>query len=459
MIKFANIYSDNMIFQQGKPIRLWGFCDTDTAVTAEIIENGKAIAAAEAKPANGKWYAELEALGVKRELEVSIRQSGENAVLKNTAVGEVWLCSGQSNIECGFDYCTGAEEYIEGFDSCDIRFMDIEQAIAFEPRENAEDVRWVRVDAESCMPLSTVGCVFAQRLAKELDIPVGIVKNYRGGNSIVSYLSAERLAACDTDGIFAAQLEREKKELKAAWSMIPTGFYNAMTAPLAPFSFKGMLWYQGETDSAYARPDYYAKCLKELIAQQRELFRDEELPVLLVQLCPFGQDPFDYKKIRQIQLETALADENIRLIVTAELGPTGAEGESPIHPKYKTPIGERCAAAALAEVYRMTEAEWSGPLIKNVTAENGDLLVHFSHCGEGLRSEGELSGFEIGSDEFFINGTPAEILNSDTVVIRNAARTKILQYSYVNLVGKNRLSGSLTNETGVPASPFRIKIN
>lgn len=107
----------------------------------------------------------------------------------------------------------------------------------------------------------------------------------------------------------------------------------------------------------------------------------------------------------------------------------------------------------------MTEAEWSGPLIKNVTAENGDLLVHFSHCGEGLRSEGELSGFEIGSDEFFINGTPAEILNSDTVVIRNAARTKILQYSYVNLVGKNRLSGSLTNETGVPASPFRIKIN
>lgn len=453
MFKIFNIYSDNMIFQRNEPIRLCGICDDESDISAELIYENKCIQKAAAYVSDGRWAAELGPLSACRKITLRVVCGRECIELKNIAVGDVWLCSGQSNIECGFDYCVKTEKYTENFEKYDIRFLDMEQNISFDEESNLRNPKWLVVDNENYLPLSTVSCIFGQCLAKETDVPIGLVKNYRGGNSIITYLSEESLSACDDDGIFMHRLESEKKEIKSAWSMIPTAFYNAMTSPLKPFSFKGMLWYQGETDSAYSRPVYYKKSLKRLIGQYRETFGDK-LPVILVQLCPFETDPFDYKKIRQHQLEVSKETENTYLVITADLGPSGEEGESAIHPKYKTPIGERCAMAALSNIYNTGGEEWCGPVFEYAEAEGDNLVLYFGHYGDGLLcSEDALSGFEAGENEFFINGVPAEITDKNKVTLKGCAGAKIIRYAYNNMA-----YGNLTNNVKIPASPFIEKL-
>ncbi len=217
---------------------------------------------------------------------------------------------------------------------------------------------------------------------------------------------------------------------------------------------KGMLWYQGETDSAYERPAYYKDLLTKLVEQYRAAFGALQLPVILVQLCPFETEPFDFKVIREIQRRFADEDENVYLIGTADMGPTGEAGEDPIHPKYKTPIGERCAMAALANVYGKDIGEWCGPVIENVSRKDEDLILQFSHCADGLTADGEVRGFEVGCDRFFINGVEAEILDKDKIIIKGAADVSIVRYSYFNLTPGQDWDGNVKNSIGMPMIPF-----
>lgn len=462
MIKFANIYGNNMVFQQGEPVIIWGYCDNSSKILIQWLEEDYCIAESIVYAEGGKWKAEFQPFEVKRDLTIRIKNLEEELVLSNVAIGEVWLCSGQSNIECDFGYCTGTERYIDKFAQYDIRFMDIEPMISFEKKENAENVRWVKVNRETILPLSVVSCIFGQCIGEKLNIPIGLVKNYRGGNSVISFLPEEIFRDREEYAFFVERFEAEKKKLKSAWSMIPAAFYNAMTVPLQVFRFKGVLWYQGETDSSYERSQYYKPLMKHLIAHWREIFKNEELPVVLVQLCPFEQEPFDYKLIRQIQLEISQEISNVYLVVTADLGPTGEEGESAIHPKYKTPIGERCAMAALNEVYNInTDEEWSGPIIKSAHREGEDLILIFDHCGAGLQAEGRVKGFEIDKKNgFFVDYVSAvEIILPDKVVIRNASDAEAVRYCYANTVIGKSLGGNLTNTTGIPASPFIVTIS
>lgn len=458
MIQLLNIYNDNMIFQREKPIKLCGYCSNNSEVFVDIFSGNKCLRKGKTKPKNGRWEVILDGLSAFRNLTVKVSCEKESITLSNIAIGDVWLCSGQSNIECDFNYCSSTEKYTQNFGNCDIRFLDMEQDINFIEKESLKNPEWIVLGKNNYHNLSVISCIFGQYIGEELDIPIGLVKNYRGGNSIITYLSEENIRECDIEGIFTEQLENEKKELKSAWSMIPTGFYNAMTAPLSPFSFKGMLWYQGETDSAYSRPIYYKEFLKKLIEQYRGQCNDLSLPVILVQLCPFEMDPFDFKIIRQIQLEVAEEDENVHLIVTADLGPTGEEGESAIHPKFKTPIGKRCAMAALANVYNKEMEEWSGPIVECANKNGSDLIIQFKHCGDGLSVAGEVSGFEIGRNEFFINGVKAEIFDKNKIIIKDAAYAKIVRYSYSNISVNGTLVGNIKNSVGMPASPFNINL-
>ena len=454
MIKLLNIYSDNMIFQRGKPIKFCGYCSKNSMICVEIFSGEKLLRQKKVSSEKNRWETELEAMEACRGLQIKISNGDESVTLSNVAVGDVWLCSGQSNIECDFNYCSGTEEYIGKFGNCDIRFLDMEQDINFSKNEELKNPKWISLNKENYMSLSVIGCIFGQYLAENINVPVGLIKNYRGGNSIVSFLSEENLKLCDRDGIFKEQLERERKEVKSAWSMIPTAFYNAMTAPIERFFIKGMLWYQGETDSAYERPIYYKELLKKLIEQYRAALNNLQLPVILVQLCPFEMEPFDFKVIREIQRKFADEVDNVYLIGTADMGPTGEAGEDPIHPKYKTPIGERCALAALANVYGKDIGEWSSSIIKSVSRKDEDLILQFDHCADGLTADGEARGFEVGCDSFFINGAKAEILDKDKIIIKGASNAKIIRYSYANLTPEQNWGGNVKNSIGMPMIPF-----
>ena len=451
-LRFANIYSDNLVLQQGAPMTIWGFSEGGT-VTVSLMDGKEQLCTASDRTKDGRWKVVLPPMEVARGLTLQASCGGETVRCENVAVGEVWVCSGQSNMECDFRYCSGTEAYLEECGRYDVRFMDVEQAIRFERQEEAVSSRWILMNRETVMPVGVAAYIFGHCLAKELDVPVGLIRDYRSGNSIITFLSEERMRARAEYAPFVEQFLAEKKETKSAWSMIPCAIYNAMTAPLEVLRVRGVYWYQGESDAAFDRPGYYPQMLDDLVDQWRCAFCDPKLPVLLVQLPPFGDDPFDYKTVRQTQFSLARRDENIHLVVTADLGPTGEEGESAIHPMYKNPVGERAARAACAEVYQVPDSgEWGGPLFEWAEVSGDKTILHFSHVGEGLCSDGPLRGFEFSRDGAYFAPANAVITGRSTVELDGAA--KIIRYCFINITEDRTLGGNLTNETGVPASPF-----
>lgn len=458
MLKFATIYGDNMVFQQQMPMTVWGYGDDGDEIKVSITsDNGECVSEGVSTVKDGRWSVELSPLEVMKNLSLTAEGAGGVVRLTNVAVGEVWFCSGQSNAECNFNYCSGTEEYIDEVGKFDFRFMDIEPAISFEERENGENVRWIIPDKSNMMELGVVPVLFGHCLSRDLrDVPVAVVRNYRSGNCLFTYISDEIMRSRPEYSYMIDIFNDEKCETKSAWSMIPVAFYNAMTVPVKAFRFRGALWYQGESDAAFDRPKIYKQLLTDTIDMWRGMFRSPDMPVLMVMLCPFEQPPFDFKTVRQIQYEMAKEDENIHLISTADLGPTGDEDESPIHPKFKTPISERAALAALGTVYKTESSEWCAPVLDTAVLEGKNIVMKFSHAGSGLVSTDEkLKGFDYTADGVYYHAADAEIVSPDTVIIKDASDARMVRYCCINLSeDKKTLGGTLTNDTGIPAIPF-----
>lgn len=457
MLKFFNIYQNNMVFQQGRPIIICGFGEGKVKVSVSHCGETESVTVfAE----NGEWRAELPERCAGTGFCIIAESGSEKTEITDVAVGEVWLLSGQSNMECTLEYCTGTEEYIEKLGSVDVRFLDIECDISFSPRKNGEKIKWKKQTPESALNFSAIGGIFGYILGEKLGVPIGLIKNYRGGNCIATFLSEEKLRSRPENREWINRFEDEKKELKSAWSMVPTGLYNAMTVPLEPLRIRGVLWYQGESDSAEGRHVSYPYMLKDLTVQWREMFDDENLPVLSVMLPPFSQPPFNYKLVRQIQLEYARADENVQLISAADLGPgVDDEGEFGIHPKFKTPISERAALIAFSFVYHMDMGTWNAPSVKKIERCGDKLRISFSFTGKGLRAEPELKGFTASDDGVDFYEPKAELLD-DCVVIHHCEKIKKICYCYINSSDdQSTLGGTLTNETGIPAFPFEADVS
>lgn len=456
MLKFYNLYQDGMVFQQGREIIVCGEGNGEVKVSFLCGNRSESVAVT---AENGEWRAVISPKNVCRGAVITAESGGERIGISDVAVGEVWLVSGQSNMECDIAYCTGTEEYEEKFGGCDVRFLEMEQEIAFSPIKNRENMKWKKQTAESAQGFSAIGSIFGYILGDNLGVPIGLVKNYRGGNCIMTFISEQRLRAKEEYAECVSKLEEEKKELKSAWSMVPCGFYNAMTAPIAPLRFRGVLWYQGESDSAEGRTFLYPSFLKELKMQWREMFDDENLPVISVMLPPFSQPPFDYKIVRQIQLEADRADRFSELVSAADMGAmSDDEGWCGIHPRYKTPIAERAAAAALSAVYKKNLGEWNAPTIKRIERCGGALKLYFAHAGAGLKAEPYLSGLAVSLDgvDFY---TPEAVLGKDFIVIKNCENVKKVRYCYVNSGDDGTLGGTLTNETKIPAFPFEADVS
>lgn len=456
MLKFYNLYQDGMVFQQGREIIVCG--EGSGAVKVSFL-CGNRSESVSVSAENGEWRAVISPKGVCKGAVITAESGEEKIRISDVAVGEMWLIAGQSNMECDISYCTGTEEYEEKFGGCDVRFLEMEQEIAFSPLKNRENMKWKKQTAETAQGFSAIGSIFGYILGESLGVPIGLVKNYRGGNSIMTFISEQRLRARDEYGECVSKFEEEKKELKSAWSMVPCGFYNAMTAPIEPLRFRGVLWYQGESDSAEGRSFLYPLFLKDLKSQWREMFEDENLPVISVMLPPFSQPPFDYKIVRQIQLEADRADGFSELISAEDMGARGDdEGWCGIHPKYKTPIAERAALAALSAVYKKASGEWNAPVIKRTERCGGDIKLLFAHAGEGLKAEPKLSGLTVSCDgvDFY---TPESVIGNDFILIKNCENVKKIRYCYINSADDGTLGGNLTNETKIPAFPFEADVS
>jgi sialate O-acetylesterase len=466
-----------MVLQRGRPIAIWG-----TASPGEMVNvwlpGEHAFCQADAQ---GRWSVEVGPFEAGGPFDIEIG-GRERVALRDVLVGEVWLCSGQSNMEWPVHRSSDPDAEIAAANYPRIRLFVVPHAVSGEPKSDGGG-EWVACTPETVADFSAVAYSFGRDVLDSLDVPVGLVQSARSGTPAEAWTSA---AALEGRPEFAPILERWAKAIAeypeamkrheeevALWKEAaaqaraegkpeprapstpygpdhphrPSGLWNAMVAPLVPFAIRGVLWYQGESNAS--RAEQYRSLFPTLIRAWRAAWKDEALPFLFVQLASFRvgtpEQGLAWAELRDAQRE-ALALPATGMAVTVDIG-----DPADIHPKNKREVGRRLALLARSRVYGKSGVD-SGPLYRSMETEGSALRLRFDHVGGGLVAGKEgLVGFEVaGEDRAFVAATAT--IEGDAVVLRaeGVARPVAARFAWSDCP-----TASLFNREGLPASPFR----
>ncbi len=478
-VRLPAIFADHMVLQRDMPVPVWGTAAAGEAVTVEFAGQKKSVMAA----ADGRWLVTLDPLKAGAE-PCELKIGG--TVIRDVLVGEVWLCSGQSNMEWALGRCTGGPEAVAGSANPLLRLCTIPHNSQMTPQEDVA-AKWVMSGPDNQVKtFSAVAYWFGAKLQKELGVPVGIINDSFGGTTIQSWMPLETLrkgpwpqdkgtditlAKADydqrkarmqpamdkylADKALALREKRTSPEFPAGWPgdfRGPGVLWNGMVAPLLKFPVRGVLWYQGESNAYAGVADTYRLFLPAPIASWRAGWGRPDLPFILFQLAPNRKPQTDPNEnsgiavVQEAQLKTALATPHAALVVTMDLG------EANVHYLNKEPAGERGMRAALAIAYGR-DIEYNSPLFQDVKIEGGQAVVRFVHAGGGLvaKGDGPLTGFVIaGEDRKFVFADAR--IKGDTVVVSSPQVPKpvAVRYGWADFPKVN-----LFNKTGLPAVPFR----
>ena len=443
-VKLASVIGDNMVLQRGEAVPIWGWDDPGTNVTVTIGET-KVTATADDK---GKWIVRLPAMTAGGPHTMTVAGT-DTVTVANILVGEVWLCSGQSNMEWSVANSADPQQEIAAADHPRIRHIKVARAPAAKPQEEVASTGWQVCSPETVSSWTAVGYYFARYLQQQLDVPVGLIGSNWGGTRIEPWTPPVGFRQVPALKDIADRLDSfpARKEDGNINHQSPLALYNGMIAPLVPYGIRGALWYQGESNNGEAM--LYFEKKKALIGGWRSVWDKPDLPFYFVQLAPYryGGDPKNLAGIWEAQTAT-LSVPHTGMAVTVDIG-----NVKDIHPKNKQDVGKRLALWALAKLYGKTDLVYSGPLYKSMAVEGNRIRLAFDHVGGGLVSrDGQpLSWFTIaGEDRNFVEAN-AEI-DGDTVVVSAGSVTKP---AAVRFGWTQEAEPNLSNREGLPASPFR----
>jgi sialate O-acetylesterase len=426
--------------QQGRTAPIWGWADKGEVVSVTLGEQRYTAKAGD----DGRWKIELKKLKPGQILVMSVKgSSGNSLTVKNILVGEVWICSGQSNMHWTFSKDHGVlnnEAELANANYNDIRIFTVEKTGAPEPAENTKGV-WLTINRENLLAgggngASALAYFFGRDLYKQLNVPVGLINTSVGGTPAEKWTKREALEANPDLKILSG---------KNGASTL----YNAMIAPLIPYAIRGAIWYQGESnlDRAYQ----YRTLFPAMIANWRSEWKQGNFPFGFVQLAPYrykGQNPENYAELCEAQLMTLKSSPNTGMAVTADIGDV-----TNIHPKNKQEVGRRLALWAMAKVYGNKKLVYSGPIYKSMKIKGNQIVLNFNHSGNGLTSgDGKpIVEFTIaGADKAFV-AAKAEIVGNTIVV----SSDKITNPVAVRYAWHDDAQPNLANKEGLPASSFR----
>ncbi len=449
------LFSDGLVLQQQTRAPLWGRAAPGALV--ELRASWDAEPLAVTADAEGRWRAELVTPAAGGPFELRIASGAQVRVLADVLVGEVWLASGQSNMEWHLaDGVEGGAEAVRASEDPSLRFFTVADALAPAPQADFEG-RWLAASPASAPGFSACAYFFARRLRAELGVPVGIVSAAWGGTPAEAWMRAEALAPFSE---FAPELARQAglahqaERARAARAgpppneglepIQPTVLWNAMIAPLVPAALRGVIWYQGESNRTRALG--YGPLFQALIRDWRAVFGQPEMPFYFVQIAPFAypQDHGGAGALRDAQ-RRALALPNTGMAVTMDIG-----DRTDPHPKRKREVGERLALWALAGTYRRP-IEYSGPLYCSMRVEGGAIRIEFEH-GEGLTSRGEpVRHATIAGPDGVFHPAEARIEGATLVVASPAVPTP----RAVRFGAGAADETNLWNAAGLPAASFR----
>ena len=492
-LQLPSVFSDHMVIQARKPVSIWGKSSDGEAIVVEFAGQTKSTTA----NASGEWQLKLDPLAPSnesRELRI------QSTIIKDVFVGEVWLASGQSNMEMqlkdkSHGLVDNSEAEIENAKHPEIRFFMVDQSYSIYDLSVPPDVasryrsgKWVVCSPESAASFSAMGYFFARDLLAEIKQPIGIITAAVGGTPIESWMSLSSQSAVTEFkllhddwsrrlGDFVPEKEQQRfLEAKTRWLkqrsdavkagqsvpkaplafkniavMKPGGLFNGLIAPLIPYTMRGVIWYQGERNAAGPFTGLYGLQLRTLISNWRMLWNDD-LHFAWVQLPAFQSEqkfpsePNGWGVAVRDEMRRTLAVPHTSMAITIDLG-----GEKNGHPTNKADYAKRLSTVVLHDVYQKPINLPTGPLFKVATTSDSKMIVTFDFA-DGLKANsGELEGFAIAGADMKFVWANAKIKNDQVVVWSD----KILAPQAVRYSWAGNPKGNLVNAAELPASPFR----
>ena len=454
-VKLPAVLSDNMVLQQQSEVKLWGKAEPRSIVVVRPSWNGYQYSKQADK--NGDWEVKVptpEAGG-----PYSIRISdGEEILLNNVLIGEVWFCSGQSNMEMpleGFHRqpVDGSNDAIaKAKPTVPIRFFSADTQVYGGERQFSKVAQtdcvgqWSENTPEAAARTSAVGYFFARYLQEVLDVPVGIIVSSWGGSHVEAWMSRETLAAfpsvdlsiLDNDVVIDNPTDK------------PCVLYNAKLAPLNDYVVKGFLWYQGESNRHNA--DLYVDLMPAFVKQIRQDRQQSELPFYFVQIAPYnyeGADGTSAARLREAQEQNWKDIPHSGMVTTGDIGHPEF-----IHPTDKQTVGKRLAYWALGDTYNKKGFEYIPPTYKSMEVSGNKIYVNFHHAERGISPMWTaLPGFEIAGADLVFHPAEAEIETQTARLAVHSDRVPnpvAVRYAY-----KNYVPASIFSVNGLPVAPFR----
>lgn len=480
-LKLPALFSDHMVLQRDKAVAVWGWADADEEISVEFAGQKKAAKA----DAGGKWSLRLDPLPASaesRKLTV-IGKDGRKAEVSDVLVGDVWLGSGQSNMAMTVNRAKDFEKEKAAATFPQVRHFKEESAGAATAQAQAKGT-WLACTPDNVGGFSAALYYFGREIHREIGVPIGLINSSVGGTPIESWIAPELQeskpelkAALDAQSAatpkidpakakadYAQALEKykvAKAKAKADGKAAPrpprdpvamserkTSYgqlFNGKVAPLVPYTLKGMLWYQGEANSADTRAPLYAHQLSALVTDWRARWGDE-LPFAWVQLPNFNRAGEGWPLMRESMMKT-LALPNTGMAITIDIGDAGN-----IHPANKQEVGRRLSLWALGTVYDKKVAATSGPLPAGHEIKGAEFIVTLSHA-EGLKTRdgAPAKAFQLAGTDKQWKPATAKIDGSRLIVSSaEVAAPVALRYAWLDNPETN-----LVNGADLPAAPFR----
>jgi len=443
------IVSSNMVLQRNTTVALWGWAEAGEEISLEASWLDAALQTRAGE--DGTWQLEVPTTESKEAQQIKIIGEGTEVILENILLGEVWLCSGQSNMQQSLLGYTGQPtfggmEAIATASNPMLRLFSVNREGSKLPQEKlGGHSPWQESSPESAAGFSAVAYFFGQQLQEILDVPVGLIHTSWGGSRVEAWISKEVM-----EGFREVNLDTV--DISHRTNHIPTALYNAMIQPLVPYAIRGATWYQGESNRN--EPENYTGLLPAMVEDWRSRWGLGEFPFYYTQIAPYryeDPDAFDAPGntayIREAQLMCLDLIPHSGMAVTMDIG-----DKTCIHPPKKKEVADRLLYHALSQTYGFPNIDHASPVYESMEVEEGALRLHFRNAENGLFAYAKLEGFEIAGEDRVFYPAEAWIANRRELMVKSE---QVAEPVAVRYAWRNWVEGTLFDASLLPASSFR----
>ncbi len=448
-VKLPAIISSNMVLQRNTNVVLWGWSDAKEKITIELSWLKKKLNIE--ADSERVWRIEVKTTNSKEPQYIIIKSETSNILLENILFGEVWLCSGQSNMQQSMKGYNGQPTFgsvmaIAKSNNPNLRLFSVDRVGSKVPLKDVEKYKdWQQASPQSVSDFSAIAYFFGQQLQEILDCPVGMIHNSWEGSSVQAWMSKEVISSYQEINLDEVDITKRTKR-------IPTALFNSMINPLVPFTIKGVLWYQGESNRK--EPENYKKLFPAMVKDWRKRWGIGDFPFYYVQIAPFIYDGNNkYATVensafmREAQLECLDLIPNSGIAITIDIGDKYC-----IHPPKKKEVADRLLYNALNQTYDYKTVDYVSPIYDSLEVKDGGIILRFKNSQKGLYAYNKLEGFEIAGEDKVFYPADAKIFMRKEVFVKS---DQVPNPVAVRYAWNNWVIGTLFGTNLLPVSSFR----